>query len=486
MRAILSVLLLMLTACGAGVAPGPQAKPQPTPIGTPIGSPVSKTIGAAGGSLSSSDGKITLEVPAGALAQDATLSIQPISDELGGLGAYRFGPDGLQFAKPARLVLHYTHSTFPGSLPEASGVAFQNAQGQWVEAGPVSVDAAKQTLSAQMPHFSDWAFYQQWYLKPVQAEVKVGESLELTLYRRIPQEKCEPSSKDPLPLCMIPEPDTRYPASRWEVNNVPGGNPDTGMLTGSQAYNSTVTYHAPAKVPSPNPVTVKATLDLSKQGKGVLYLLASVKVLPKEAQWQGTITYHQEGSQPWKVDSGFEGSGEEKFRQDRTYTVVGVKEVNGPSTTLLLKESSSAEYTNKGHMEKKVYEICQAFGPVILRHHFIYDADERLSGSAERTLEARLYVDGDHYNLAFNNDNFDLSGERKVMDIYKNGCDQSTTDRSYTKPVRTSADTGQGIRVEGTLDPKNPTLLKSGYEFSGEGLTVPTKARVDWNISKGQ
>jgi hypothetical protein len=489
MKRLLLLVLLFLGACTTSTpnpipTPDPNIQPEPTAIGTPVGEVASKTIGAAGGSLSSADGKISLTIPAGALSEDKTITIQEITDELkGGLKAYRFTPDGLQFATPARLEFHYDETTFEGSAPEATGIAFQTSQRMWTDAGNVTVDAATRTLRVDIPHFSDWAFYEQWYITPTQAEVKVGGTLQLTVYRRAPKETCSPKNSEPLPDCLIPMPDTLYKVTQWDVNGVPGGGVH-GILTGSEQYNARVTYNAPKNIPSPNPVTVKATIDLSKQGKGLLYLLASIKVLPAESTWQGTITYSESGSRDWKMVDGFVGSGQETFKHTRTYKVVGVKAVDGPSTTLLLEETSNAEYTNNGHMEKKIYEICQAFGPVILRHHFDYAVAEQLTGTVTRTLEARLYMGDGTYNLYLDDENFEIKGERKVTDVYKDGCAETTNDRSHARPVTTHAGTDGGMKVEGTLDPKNPNLLKGGYDAEGEDYTLPTAVRVEWNITK--
>jgi hypothetical protein len=50
-------------------------------VGTPNGAAVTKTIGAAGGELASSDGRLTVQVPAGALSAETSLSIQPVTSE---------------------------------------------------------------------------------------------------------------------------------------------------------------------------------------------------------------------------------------------------------------------------------------------------------------------------------------------------------------------------------------------------------------------
>ena len=53
-----------------------------TAAGTPIGNKVSKTIGAAGGSISSADGKVTVTIPQGVLSSNQTITIEPVTKKL--------------------------------------------------------------------------------------------------------------------------------------------------------------------------------------------------------------------------------------------------------------------------------------------------------------------------------------------------------------------------------------------------------------------
>jgi len=63
--------------------------------------PVSKLISATdGGAITSSDGKLTLNVPAGALSEDTEITVAPIEVD-GVVIGYDFFPDGLVFNQPA-------------------------------------------------------------------------------------------------------------------------------------------------------------------------------------------------------------------------------------------------------------------------------------------------------------------------------------------------------------------------------------------------
>jgi len=69
------------------------------------GNSVTKTIGTEGGTIESKDGKIILEIPAGALTEDTEITVERFEDLEGnsGLVLFEFLPDGLEFLIPATL-----------------------------------------------------------------------------------------------------------------------------------------------------------------------------------------------------------------------------------------------------------------------------------------------------------------------------------------------------------------------------------------------
>ena len=86
-------------------------EPAVTEIGTPTGDPVTKDIGGAGGTITSGDGKLDVVVPAGALSNSVTFSIQPVENFCpGGRVVYELLPEGLTFSQPVTLVFHYTEA----------------------------------------------------------------------------------------------------------------------------------------------------------------------------------------------------------------------------------------------------------------------------------------------------------------------------------------------------------------------------------------
>ena len=102
-------LVVMLIAAGCvGGNPGGD----PTDAGTQTGSPVTQTIGPAGGSIVSDDGKLTLTVPEQAVASETEFFLQPITNNLhGGIGGgYRIESGGIKLNRPVEITLQYTDS----------------------------------------------------------------------------------------------------------------------------------------------------------------------------------------------------------------------------------------------------------------------------------------------------------------------------------------------------------------------------------------
>ena len=111
------------------------------PVVTPI-APLPATIlssaiiGPAGGSIRSDDGRLTLRVPAGALASPASLSFQTTTNDAPqGTGAgYALSPPGITFATPALLTLAYANTDTESSSAEALALVSRTATGWRVSA----------------------------------------------------------------------------------------------------------------------------------------------------------------------------------------------------------------------------------------------------------------------------------------------------------------------------------------------------------------
>lgn len=141
----------------------PVVVPAVTEIGQPTGNIIQQVIGPAGGSISSADGKTTLVVPAGALDNDQTITMQPIESKVpNGMetGAFRFGPNGLHFKKPAQLVLNYSSAGADDLFsPELLLLATQAADHTWKVIPGLTINKDAKTITAPINHFTDYAFF---------------------------------------------------------------------------------------------------------------------------------------------------------------------------------------------------------------------------------------------------------------------------------------------------------------------------------------
>ena len=128
-------------------------KPVITELGKPDGAKVEMKIGKEGGSLKSSDGKVELIFPAGALKENTSIIIQPVTNLApnGSGKAYWFEPSGIQFKKPVQIIFNYTDEEAEICPPDLMGLAIQNKQGQW---SFINYDTWDSTAKSLNPHCS--------------------------------------------------------------------------------------------------------------------------------------------------------------------------------------------------------------------------------------------------------------------------------------------------------------------------------------------
>src|SRR6266542_378298 len=95
--AVAIVAVILFRASGSTIA-----MPGATAVGVPSGPATTKSIGPAGGSIASADGRIVVDVPPNTVTGVVDFSIQPITNFAhGGVGsAYRLEPSGQKFAPP--------------------------------------------------------------------------------------------------------------------------------------------------------------------------------------------------------------------------------------------------------------------------------------------------------------------------------------------------------------------------------------------------
>lgn len=278
--------LFTLTAC-------PPKEPQ---RGTPIGTPAVATIGNAGGSLTSSDGRLTVEIPQGALAADTEISIQPLENVAPhSVGrAYRLGPENVTFDHPVQLTLSYEGVDLGEKAPQGLAVAFQGEDGRWLAPLERDLDPEARAVTVLTDHFSDWTLFELLSITPKSGSVEEGQTLELEV-------KTCAREVDELFAWLIPV-DTECRVftdteliSGWSVNGVEGGSPETGAV---QGQGGKATFTAPTHAPSVNPVAVSVGVRL-KPSASRFILVSNLRIggpCPMGiCRFTGTLSDHVDG-----------------------------------------------------------------------------------------------------------------------------------------------------------------------------------------------
>jgi hypothetical protein len=264
----LLVVLTLFSGCkktsstGTNTGSNDDGPPDVTAVGAPAGNLVSKTIGAAGGIITSTDGRVDLIIPAGALSGDVAISIQPITNECpGGIGlAYDLQPNGTKFLTPATLILHYTDDDVNGTDPLLVNLAFQDSLDQWEVNVVKDVDTVAKTISFDLNHFTGDAFTGSIKIESIGAkyDFKAKQSTQLHIVQYATNRQL--GGDDEIPPLRVPKTFSDNQVSNWTVIG--------GSTNGDIAANGNLaTYTAPSKITSDRTVFVKVTLGASISSK---------------------------------------------------------------------------------------------------------------------------------------------------------------------------------------------------------------------------
>ena len=259
-------------------------QPQPVqpvvrPVGTSKGAVVSKLIGAAGGNISSGDGVVTVTIPAGALAANTTIGIEPVTNtNIAAIGqtAYRLTPHGQTFTKPVDIRFSWEeHADSIGLLPTL-GLAYQKGDGVWKFVGANSVDETDQTITFKTTHFSDWSLMNQVTLSPYHKVLEPGQSvnIEALLFTQ--------TEADDLFVPLVPN---SYDEPGYPVGvpqNLPSKYLKQWKLAGpgkiTQVSASEVKYTAPASVSSNITAAVSLELKAPARLPGQYHLVSNIEI----------------------------------------------------------------------------------------------------------------------------------------------------------------------------------------------------------------
>ena len=255
----------------------------------------SKTIGVQGGTLSSADGNMTLEIPAGTFSDPTTVSLEPVTNPNAPWGTgngWRLNGLEVQF-KAIKVKLKY-----PDDFPaEWLGVAIQDTSGAWLGFRHAIVDETTKTISVTLPAQTPPASVQgldtrvlrrgfsknniftfsSLFVTPQHQSVKVKATQDFLLQVCDLLDKSNPND-DLAPLlpelsnCFQIKPENS--PQTWTVNGIKNGNlSSVGAIIGDPVG---ATYTAPATVPSNNPVQVGVTIH--PQGTKTVIAFTNVNI----------------------------------------------------------------------------------------------------------------------------------------------------------------------------------------------------------------
>ncbi|MFD1139792.1 hypothetical protein ACFQ4C_01665 [Larkinella insperata] len=230
----------------------PQNRPgKVCPVGKLLGQAITATIGPQGGTLTSADQRLTIQVPAGAVETSQPFRIQPIAStgpQALGTG-FRLSPHGVTFKKPITIRVNYSPAQLDGTVAQALALAYQTDKGVWRIAAKGRVDTTTHTVSVETTHFSDWALLQRAHLNPSIGFVKPGGNMGLEV-QLLDGDVTVPLVED----ADVPEPyeapSTVVDYTSWKVTG--GGQLSPALWK--------ALYYAPSTPPAKNPVAVTIKL----------------------------------------------------------------------------------------------------------------------------------------------------------------------------------------------------------------------------------
>ena len=117
---------------------------------------LSGLIGPEGGTVTSSDGKASVSIPAGALAKKTSIVIRPVSDvPAGKIGpAYEFLPGDINFLIPVTVSISYNKAAIPSGLNESDLCLGIVVKATWDLIMPSFVDTDNHIVSSDVDRFS--------------------------------------------------------------------------------------------------------------------------------------------------------------------------------------------------------------------------------------------------------------------------------------------------------------------------------------------
>jgi hypothetical protein len=175
---ISSVSISLMIACVKPVHDDPNTfAPKTYPKGETDGIVMQNNFGPSGGTITSSDGKFKVEIPAGAIATATVVTVQEITNTLplGTGSSYRVLPADLKISKPVTITLAYEETELDGLDEDALDLATQDNNGTWKRIKNTQLNKTNKTLVAESDHLGDYSFTGGYKLSPDKAGLGEGE-----------------------------------------------------------------------------------------------------------------------------------------------------------------------------------------------------------------------------------------------------------------------------------------------------------------------
>lgn len=241
-------------------------------FGKDDGQPNSKQIGPEGGKIISADGAVELIFPAGALATTTLITIQPtVNLAYNASGkSYRFGPSGMQFKKPVRLLFHYTDEENAVCPADAMAFASQDDNGKWTYFDYDDVDTIAKTITGSIHHFSGYSKMNKIMLRPHKTMLGVDTKtyIEVMDTSRIEQEG---NYSGDFEYAKVRKSDI----IECYANGKKDGNEYFGKISsssftvlGRDTNMVTIDYIAPHYMPAQNPVIIEVVIKYKSKKAG--------------------------------------------------------------------------------------------------------------------------------------------------------------------------------------------------------------------------
>lgn len=300
LSAIAILVCMSLYSCNEeGKSPENSEDVQPliTDVGTPDGEAISTSIGPAGGQITSPDSYLTITIPEGALDNNTSVSIQPITNYAPqGIGkGYRLGPENVQFKKPVSLSFHYDGNLIDMDREIFTWIVFQEKDKSWRAKLKSEVDTINHKITVETDHFSDWglAYFVDLTITPLAKTVRYNEvlNLKVTGFKKIEQKPLNEEDLAPLvpqegegdilfPLNQFWQGEQSYQVKNWTLNGATA--PASNSYGSLQANGRSATYTAPSAKPKPNKAVVSAELVSEFSPKSKFIINSILTIVPSD------------------------------------------------------------------------------------------------------------------------------------------------------------------------------------------------------------